>query len=56
MPLLAVQANRDRADHGGGLYRKRQRMIEPVFADTKFKVTFDRYGHLMPGSEAEVAG
>jgi len=30
-------------DHGGGLYRKRQGMIEPVFADTKFNRWIDRF-------------
>ncbi len=30
-------------DHGGGLYRKRQAMIEPVFADTKFNRRIDRF-------------
>jgi transposase len=30
-------------DHGGGLYRKRQGMIEPVFADTKFNRRMDRF-------------
>jgi len=30
-------------DHGGGLYRKRQAMIEPVFADTKFNRRLDRF-------------
>ncbi len=30
-------------DHGGGLYRKRQGMIEPVFADTKFNRRLDRF-------------
>ena len=30
-------------DHGGGLYRKRQGMIEPVFADTKFNRRIDRF-------------
>jgi hypothetical protein len=29
-------------DHGGGLYRKRQGMIEPVFAQTKFNRRIDR--------------
>jgi len=30
-------------DPGGGLYRKRQGMIEPVFADTKFNRRIDRF-------------
>ena len=30
-------------DHGGDLYRKRQGMIEPVFADTKFNRRCDRF-------------
>lgn len=30
-------------DHGGGLYRKRQGMIEPVFANTKFNRRIDRF-------------
>jgi len=30
-------------DHGGDLYRKRQGMIEPVFADTKFNRRIDRF-------------
>lgn len=30
-------------DHDGGLYRKRQAMIEPVFADTKFNRRIDRF-------------
>lgn len=30
-------------DLGGGLYAKRQGMIEPVFADTKFNRRIDRY-------------
>jgi transposase len=30
-------------EHGGGLYAKRQVMIEPVFADTKFNRRFDRF-------------
>jgi hypothetical protein len=30
-------------DHGGGLYAKRQGMIEPVFADTKFNRHCDRF-------------
>jgi transposase len=30
-------------EHGGGLYRKRQGMIEPVFADTKFNRRIDRF-------------
>ena len=29
--------------HGGGLYRKRQGMIEPVFAQTKFNRRIDRF-------------
>ena len=28
---------------GGGLYRKRQGMIEPVFANTKFNRRIDRF-------------
>ena len=28
---------------GGALYRKRQGMIEPVFADTKFNRRIDRF-------------
>ena len=31
------------SDHGGGLYRKRQAMIEPVFADMKFNRRIDRF-------------
>ena len=31
------------SDHGGALYRKRQGMIEPVFADTKFNRRIDRF-------------
>jgi transposase len=30
-------------DHGGGLYRKRKAMIEPVFAHTKFNRRIDRF-------------
>ena len=30
-------------DAGGGLYAKRQGMIEPVFADTKFNRRIDRF-------------
>jgi transposase len=30
-------------EHGGGLYRKRQVMIEPVFGNTKFNRGFDRF-------------
>ncbi len=30
-------------DHGGDTYRKRQQMIEPVFANTKFNRRFDRF-------------
>ena len=30
-------------EHGGGLYRRRQGMIEPVFADTKFNRRIDRF-------------
>jgi hypothetical protein len=30
-------------DHGGALYRKRQAMIEPVFADTKFNRGCNRF-------------
>ncbi len=30
-------------DRGGELYRKRQGMIEPVFADTKFNRRIDRF-------------
>jgi hypothetical protein len=30
-------------DHGGGFYRKRQGMIEPVFANTKFNRRIDRF-------------
>jgi transposase len=30
-------------DHGAGLYRKRQTMIEPVFGHTKFNRRFDRF-------------
>jgi hypothetical protein len=30
-------------DHGGGLYAKRQGMIEPVFADAKFNRRCDRF-------------
>ena len=30
-------------DHGGGLYAKRQGMIEPVFAQTKFNRRADRF-------------
>src|SRR5439155_9780381 len=30
-------------DHGGGLYAKRQGMIEPVFGDTKFNRRCDRF-------------
>jgi Transposase DDE domain len=30
-------------DQGGALYAKRQAMIEPVFADTKFNRRFDRF-------------
>jgi hypothetical protein len=30
-------------DHGGGLYSKRQGMIEPVFAQTKFNRRADRF-------------
>jgi transposase len=30
-------------DHGGALYAKRQVMIEPVFADTKFNRRIDRF-------------
>jgi len=31
------------SEHGGGLYRKRQGMIEPVFAQTKFNRHCDRF-------------
>jgi hypothetical protein len=37
-------------DHGGGLYRKRQAMIEPVFGHTKFNRGFDRFRR--PGGSA----
>ena len=30
-------------EHGGGLYARRQVMVEPVFADTKFNRRFDRF-------------
>jgi Transposase DDE domain len=30
-------------EHGGALYRRRQQMIEPVFAHTKFNRRFDRF-------------
>jgi hypothetical protein len=30
-------------DHGGGLYAKRQGMIEPVFADMKFNRRIERF-------------
>jgi hypothetical protein len=30
-------------DYGGGLYQRRQGMIEPVFADTKFNRRIDRF-------------
>ena len=30
-------------EHGGGLYRKRQALVEPVFADTKFNRRLDRF-------------
>jgi hypothetical protein len=30
-------------DHGGALYAKRQVMVEPVFADTKFNRRIDRF-------------
>jgi Transposase DDE domain len=30
-------------DRGGALYAKRQAMIEPVFADTKFNRRIDRF-------------
>jgi len=30
-------------DLGGGLYSKRQGMIEPVFANTKFNRRIDRF-------------
>jgi hypothetical protein len=30
-------------DAGGGLYAKRQTMIEPIFADTKFNRRIDRF-------------
>jgi hypothetical protein len=30
-------------DTGAGLYRKRQQIIEPVFADTKFNRRIDRF-------------
>jgi transposase len=32
-----------KTDHGGGLYRKRKAMIEPVFANTKFNRRIDRF-------------
>jgi hypothetical protein len=35
---------------GGGLYAKRQTMVEPVFADTKFNRGVDRF--LRPGRSA----
>jgi hypothetical protein len=41
-------------DHGGGLYAKRQAMIEPVFAQTKFNRRADRFqrrGRAACGSE-----
>ena len=31
------------AERGGALYAKRQTMIEPVFADTKFNRRIDRF-------------
>jgi Transposase DDE domain len=30
-------------EHGGSLYRQRQHMVEPVFADTKFNRRLDRF-------------
>jgi hypothetical protein len=30
-------------EHGGTLYRQRQHMVEPVFADTKFNRRLDRF-------------
>lgn len=30
-------------DHGTGLYRQRQQLIEPVFAHTKFNRSLDRF-------------
>jgi len=30
-------------EHGGALYAKRQTMVEPVFADTKFNRRVDRF-------------
>ena len=30
-------------EHGGALYAKRQVMVEPVFADTKFNRRIDRF-------------
>jgi hypothetical protein len=31
------------SDHGAALYRKRQGLIEPVFANTKFNRKIDRF-------------
>jgi hypothetical protein len=31
------------SDYGGGLYRRRQTMIEPAFAHTKFNRGIDRF-------------
>jgi transposase len=41
-------------DAGGGLYAKRQTMVEPIFADTKFNRRIDRFlrrGRAAAGSE-----
>ena len=41
-------------EHGGGLYRRRKAMIEPVFAQTKHNRGIDRFqrrGRAAPRSE-----
>ena len=39
-------------DQGGTIYAKRQGMIEPVFADTKFNRRIDRFLAPRPGRSA----
>ncbi|MCA1680286.1 MAG: transposase [Actinobacteria bacterium] len=40
---LRVHAPRPASDTGAGLYRKRQQIIQPVFADTNFNRRIDRF-------------
>jgi hypothetical protein len=41
--LYAFMRRVPAAEHGGSLYAKRQTMIEPVIADTKFNRPIDRF-------------